>query len=135
MDNQNTASIENYAGLLLQISNLLNSSFEEVKNKFKDYPHSEIYYFEKDKKDKSIEIRFDEKEIMIICTFNPHEICDCIFLYPDRKETNDELIIYLGKVYKYDFLHTVWITPSYYIKIKKVVQSINDVCFMIIARS
>lgn len=135
MKNKNIIDIENYTGLFLHVSNLLNNSFPEIKSKFADYPHSEICYFEKVLKDKSIEIRFDEKEITITCTFNSNEICDCIFLYPDKKETNHELIAYFGQVYDYDFINTMWNTSNYRIKIKKVTQSINDVCFMITAKN
>lgn len=133
MDNKNSIGIENNAGFFLQVCNLLNNSFLEIKNDYADYPHSEISYFEKVLKNKSIEIRFDEIEITITCSFNPDELCDCIFLYPDKSETSNELIAYLRKRYEYDYIHAKWIAPDYSIKLQKVVLSIDDLCFMITA--
>jgi len=135
MDNNNTVGTCDYADILLQTENLINCSFQEIKSKYTGYPHSETNHFEKDKKDCVIEIRFDAQEITMTCTFNAEQICDSIFLFPDRVESNHELISYLEEAYNYNFIDTMWFKSNHYIKIKKITPSLNDVCFMVNAKS
>lgn len=135
MDNKNAIGTCNYADILQQTENLLNCSYQEIKSKYAGYPHCETTYFEKDMKDKSIEIRFDEQEISMTCTFNPEQICDSIFLFPDKVENNYDLITYLEEAYNYNFIDTMWFKSNHYIKIKKITPSLNDICFMVNARN
>jgi len=133
MDNKNIAT-NSYTDIFLQAGNLLNSSFQEIKTKYADYPHCEMNYFEKGMMDKSIEIRFDEQEFTIICTFNSDEISDYIILFPDKEETIHGFIGYLAKAYDYDFIKTRWITPDYFIKIRELTQAVCDIGFVFISK-
>ena len=133
MDNKNIVA-NSYADLFLQAGNLLNSSFQEIKTKYADYPHCEINYFENGENDKSIEIRFDKEEVTTTCTFNVDEISDFIILFPDKEETIHGFISYLAKAYDYDFIKTRWITPDYFIKVKEMSQAVCDIGFVFISK-
>lgn len=134
MDHKNIVGNNDYANLLIHVSNMLNYSYQEIKSKYAEYPHSEINYFEDGENDKSIEIRFDKEGVTITCTFNADEISDFIILFPDKEQTIHEFISYLAKTYDYDFIKTRWITPDYFIKVKELSQAVYDVGFVFISK-
>lgn len=129
MDN-NTVGIHDYANLLQQINSLLNITLSEIKNKYVDYPHCLIDYFEKDVTEKSIEIRFDKEEYTITCVFNTEGKCNTVYLFPDENETIEKFISYFKENYEYDFIKNRWETSFFYIKIKELAQSSNDIFCM-----
>ena len=134
MDNKNAVGTCNYADILQQTENLLNCSYQEIKSKYEGHPHCEISYFEEGLKDKSIEVRFDDQELTMTCIFNSDSVCKSIFLFPDKEEVNHKFIAHLTEVYEYDFINMIWIDSGFYIKIKRVTWSVNDVCFMVSAK-
>lgn len=127
MDNNQTVGTANYANLHEQISTLLNLSLGEIKKKYADYPHCLVNYFEKGIEEISFEIRFDEEEVTIICTFDAEENCNVINLFPDKNEIMERFITYLKGTCDYDFLKNRWITSNHYVK----VQQLSDgFCFL-----
>ncbi|NDV80228.1 hypothetical protein [Dysgonomonas sp. 511] len=129
MDN-NTVGINGYANLLQQINSLLNITLPEIKNKYRDYPHCLIDYFEKDVTEKSIEIRFDKEEYTITCVFNKEGKCNIVYLFPDENETIEKCITYFKETYDYNFIKNRWKASDFYIKIKELTPSSNDICCM-----
>jgi hypothetical protein len=129
MDN-NTVGINNYADLFQQINSLLNITLPEIKNKYGDYPHCLMDYFEKDVTERSIEIRFDQEEFTITCVFNTEGKCNCVYLFPDKNETIEKFISYFKDTYDYNFIKNRWETLDFYIKIKELTPSSNDICCM-----
>lgn len=123
-----------YSKVIETVSTILGLSFSEIKSKFANYPHCVINYFEKEILDKSIEIRFDEVQVTITCTFDSDEFSDYIILFPDKEETIHGFIGYLSKTYDYDYIKTRWITPDYFIKIKELTQAVCDVGFVFISK-
>jgi len=134
MGNKNTVSSENCDSILLHTSQLINCSFEEIKNKYADYPHCVMNYFEKNLTDKSIEIRFDKEEVTITCTFNSDEISDYIILFPDKEEIIHGFIGHLSKTYDYDYIKLWWIAPDYFIMTKELTHAVCDVGFVFISK-
>lgn len=135
MDNKNIDCTKKYADILQRINALYNLTLPDIKNRYADYPHCVMDYFENGEEDKSIEIRFDQEKLTITYTFDSDEVCDCIMLFADEEGTIHELIPYLGKLYDYDFILTRWIAPGCYISIKRLTQSICDICFMFRSKS
>lgn len=129
MDNNNVG-INDYANLLQQINSLLNITLPEIKNKYRDYPHCLIDYFEKDVTEKSIEIRFDKEEYTMTCVFNIEGKCNIIYLFPDENETIEKFISYFKQTYDYNFIKNRWKASDIYIKIKELTPSSNDICCM-----
>lgn len=131
MNNNNIAvGIENYPDLLQQTCALLGLSLPEIKKKYADYPHCLIEHFEQGSEDKSMEIRFDKEERTITCLFNKDDKCDFVYLFPDKNEFIEEFILFLKDTCYYDFIKNYWKASNYYIKVKEIDPSSDDVCLM-----
>ena len=130
MENNKTAGLENYAGILRQVGVLLNLSLSEIKDKYADYPHCLTDYIEKGITEKSIEIRFDKDEMTMTCLFNTEEKCNCIFLFADNNRTIEEFIRYLMGAFDYCYLRSRWKATGYYIKVKEVCKFYDDFCLV-----
>lgn len=120
-----------YAGFWEEPALLLSLSFSEVKRKYADFPICLMDYYEKNIREKSIEIRFDEKELTVTCTFNTKEICDRIYLFPDKNEFAKSFITDLTEAYDYDFIKCRWIAANYFIEIKEVSERRREICFLL----
>lgn len=117
-------------GLLSHIPVLLNLTLQQIKTLYAGRPHCVMDYFEAGTEEKSIEIRFDEEELTITCTFYPDGICKCIFLFPDKEEAMRQLIAFFTRTYEYDFIKTRWSTGSYYIAVKEYDEPVTSLCCM-----
>ena len=102
MENYNAERAKYFACLLCRHSVLLNFSVAELKEYFTEYLVIVTERIEKGITEKSVQIRFDEDELTITCTFNDWEKCDCIRLLPDKNDTVAEFWDYLKWIYGYD---------------------------------
>ena len=125
----NTLGINNYANLIQQISNLLNLTFTNIKNKYITYPQCLIEYFEKDITEKSMEIRLDREEVTVTTVFNTEGRCNSVYLFPDKSKIVEELISYLNETYDYNFITNKWIAADFNIRIRELSLFSNEVCF------
>lgn len=126
MNSHKTLISDHYPHLIEQISNLLNLSLSDIKNRYTEYPFCLIDYFEKDMTEKSIELRFDKEEVTITCTFNPEGKCNRVVLFSDKNETIEKLTHYLKDKYEYDFVENRWNVLGYYVSIKETSYSPYD---------
>ena len=130
MDNNKIILTINFSNLLQQISALFNLSLPEIKKRYADYPHCLMNYFEADIEEKLIEIRFDQEEFTITCKVNDDDKCQFIYLVPDKTEFIEELMLFFKDSYEYDYLRNRWVALGFYIVVKAIGQSPNEVCWM-----
>lgn len=78
-----------------------------------------------------MEIRFDEKDLTVTCTFNTHGVCDLIYLFPDKNELAKSLIADLTETDTYDFLACRWRAADFFIEVKKVDEQRSEICFLL----
>jgi len=102
MENYNAERVKHFACLLGKHSVLLNFSVAELKECFTEYLVIVTEHIEKGISEKSVQIRFNEDELTITCTFNDWGKCDCVCLLPDKRETAAEFWNYLKWIYGYD---------------------------------
>lgn len=131
MNNNTIACSGYYSGLCNELALLLQLSFSEIKRKYANFPICLMDYFEKDIKEKSIEIRFDEEELTVTCTFDEKEACDLIYLFLDKDEPVKDLVSDLKEAYEYDFIKSRWVASGYFIKVSEVSRCLNDICFLV----
>lgn len=108
MNNNTTARNGYYSGLCNELAILLKLSFSEIKRKYANFPICLMNYHEKGVEEKYIEIRFDEEELTVTCTFDEEGTCDCIYLFPDKDEPLKNFVNDLKEAYEYDFIKSRW---------------------------
>lgn len=104
MDRYKSVLNGRYAGLWKELALLLSLSSSEIKHKYADFPICLMDYYEKNIVEKSLEIRFDEKELTVTCIFIPPGVCDLIYLFPDKNELAKSFIAELTETCTYDFI-------------------------------
>lgn len=131
MDNNKTTGVKDYAVILQRMSALLNLSFSEINKKHVNYPYCLINFFEEGRMDKTIEIRFDKEEITVTCGFDAKEKCKSVYLFPDENEIIEGFISYLKETFDYDYIKNRWKISGYYVALKEISKSPNDLCLVI----
>ncbi|MFT3740397.1 MAG: hypothetical protein QM786_16745 [Breznakibacter sp.] len=115
--------------LISHASSALRLSDRQIKEKFFPYPICVSDYYEKNERERFIEIRFDDKETFITCTFDIHHRCNSAFILPDRPDdTLTAYVDYLNSVHEYDYIGYRWILSNGYLYCK---QSKDGIGFMI----
>lgn len=131
MDNNRTVGIPYYTDTFQQISDLLNLPLSEIENK---YTMNRLFrqtdYSEKEFSENLIEIRFEKQEMTIICAFNFEEKCNSIYLFPDRMDAIESMMHFFKESFDYDYIKNRWAASGYFIEIKKVCKSPDDLCFV-----
>lgn len=120
----------NYEILIGYARSMLGYSFEELKRNYISYPISITVYVDKKTNtfEKIIEVRFDNQEATISCSFNEADKCDTTYLFFDSLSSENSLIRYLSKSFGFDYRENHWLLDNCYLKIK---QSKDFFCFYI----
>lgn len=111
-----------YELLIEEASNTLGLSYQELKEKYKDYPHCLMEYLEKEVHEYVIEVHLEKEEATISISFNKEHICDASFMFFDSVTDEDSFIEYLNGYTNYDFKHSCWIMANYYLRVKPPTQ-------------
>lgn len=120
----------NYKILIGYARSMLGYSFEELKRNYINYPISITVYVDKKTNtfEKIIEVRFDNQETTISCSFNEADKCDTTYLFLDSQSSENSFIKYLSKSFGFDYRKNHWLLDNCYLKIK---QSKDFFCFYI----
>ncbi len=100
---QNQENENNYEMLIEESCDALKLSYQELKEKYKDYSHYLIDYIEDGVCDPVIEVRFDEQLATLAFNFDENKHCIASFLFFDKSDDEDSFIRYLNKDTEYDF--------------------------------
>jgi hypothetical protein len=121
MENNKTVCRENHANLLELPKSLLNLSLQEIREKYTNHSICLIEYIEKDINEKTIEIRFDKEEVTLSGLFDSKGICIKSYLFPDKNELVENLIVYLAQTYDFDYMENKWTVQQHcHIKAQKL---------------
>lgn len=131
MDNNKLTGRKDYAGILQQMSALLKTSFSEISNRYASYPHYAIDYPKKRGVKTTIEIRLEEEEITIYCTFNIQKKCSRVYLFPDNIEIIEGFIACFKESFDYDYLKNRWAISGNYVRFQGISKSLHDQCLVI----
>lgn len=107
-----------YELLTEEACSVLGLPYEELKDKYKDYPICLMEYIEGSIYERVIEVRFDKEEATISISFNKNNICDASFMFFDNLKDEDSFIEYLNVDREYDFERSSWIMPDCNLKVK-----------------
>ena len=130
MINKKTIDLRTLGRYTERLSAFLNLSMREIRKKYKNKPVCLMRYIEDNVDEKLIEIRFDEEQITISCTFDMKGKCDSAHLFLDRNEMVEEFITYLKACYDYDYIKNRWILPRHYVKLKETNRLENYICLV-----
>lgn len=130
MDNNQMTGIKHYYFLLQQITSLLNLSLPEIRKKYVNYPYCLIDYFDKDKVEKSIEIRFDDENLTMTCLFSSEDKCQLVYLFPDKMEHINGFILFSETTLKYDYFKNRWTTSGCYIQARAITHLSSEFCLV-----
>lgn len=124
MNNQNNK----FEILIGYARSMLGYSFEELKRKYINHPISITVHVDKkiNAFEKVIEVRFDNQEATISCSFDEFDKCNIGYLFFDTQTDENEFIEYLRKIYEFDFRKNYWEINNCYLKIKS---TIDFFCF------
>lgn len=108
----------NFEMLIEEACDALGLSYQELKDKYKDYPICLMEYIEKEIKEQVIEVRFDNEKATFSLSFDKENICNGTYLFFDNLTDEDSFIEYLNVDTEYDFKRSSWIMPHCYLKLK-----------------
>lgn len=112
-----------YELLIGEACGALGLSYQELKDKYKVYPHCLMDYIENEVYDPVIEVRFDEQLATLSFNFDENKSCTASFLFFDKPDDEDSFIEYMNKDKEYDFKKSRWMIENYYIGAKPSVYS------------
>lgn len=118
-----------YELLIEEASNTLGLSYQQLKDKYKDYPVCLMEYIEGNIYERVIEVRFDNLEATISISFDKEDICDASFVFYDNLNDEDSFIEHLNDNSDYDFKRSCWIMRDYYLKVKPPTKYETAFCF------
>jgi hypothetical protein len=119
MIHKNTSNEKMLAILISHASSALRLSDRQIKEKFFPYPICISDYYEKNERERFVEIRFDDEETSLACLFDLNNRCNSAFIFPDDPDTVSAYVNYLNSVYEYDYIGHRWILPNGYLSSKR----------------
>lgn len=102
-------------GLIGRANALLSLNEKQIWEKFSRYPICFMDFYEKDERQKSVEIRFDTEKTSITCLFDRNGICDYAFVTPDYIDPIGYYVDFFNSIYKYDPIRCRWIMAHGYL--------------------
>lgn len=114
MQNQNNK----YKPLIEEVCSMLGLTYQELKDKYRDYPICLMEYIEGNANERVIEVRFDSQEATVSISFDKEDICNASFLFFDNEADEDSFIACLIEDNDYDFKRSCWIADNCYLKAK-----------------
>lgn len=115
---QNHDNDNKYELLIEEACQALGLSYQELRNKYSDYPHCLMEYLEKEVHEHVIEVRLENDEATLSISFNKEHICDASFMFFDNLKDEDSFIEYLNGYTNYDFKHSCWMLANCYLRVK-----------------
>lgn len=112
-------TVENLNKLIEHACGVKHIIYNDIKNKFADFPICLMEYIEKDVHEKVVEIRFGDYKATLSTTFDEKDMCDFAILFPDRIENIDQVLLFLSEKYDYDFLKGSWMLPNCYMSVRE----------------
>lgn len=122
---QNQESENNFEMLIEESCDALKLAYQELKDKYKDYPHCLMDYIKKGVCELVIEVRFDEQLATLSFGFDENKNCNASFLFFDNANDEDSFIEYLNEDTGYDFKRSCWIMPDCYLKVKPSIHRLS----------
>lgn len=114
---QNQESENNFEMLIEESCGALKLTYQQLKEKYKDYLHCLMEYIEKGVSTPVIEVRFKEQLATLSFGFNESKHCTAAFLFFYNVNDEDSFIEYLNEDTGYDFKRSSWIMPDSYLKV------------------
>lgn len=108
----------NFEMLIEESCAALGLSYQELKDKYKDYPICLMEYIEKEIYERVIDVRIDTEKATFSLSFDKENICNGTYLFFDNLTDEDSFIEYLNVDTEYDFKRSSWIMPDCYLKLK-----------------
>lgn len=124
------ALLTQYYKLVGQADSMLKLSLSKIRDGYIDHPICLIEYVENGIHEKSIEIRFDESEATLTCSFDNNGSCDLIFLYPDNELVLEKIVDYLSENYDYNFMRSRFLLPNGFVKVQEVKNTAYNLCLV-----
>lgn len=125
---ENILNFKVFSSLISHACSALRLSDTQVREKYSGYPLCISDFYEKNERQKTIEIRFDDEQTSITCMFDVSNRCDFAFIHPDHLNALTDYINFFNAVFEYDCTRRRWIMTNGYLYQK---QSIDGICFMI----
>lgn len=114
MQNQNAK----FKILVEEACDLLELSYQVLKDKYMDHPICLMEYIEKTIHEFIIEVRFDDHLATISLSFDKENNCDGAFLFFDNADDEDSFLEHLHENADYDFKFCRWTMINCFLKIK-----------------
>jgi hypothetical protein len=125
---ENILNLKVFPNLIASASSLLNLSDRQIWERFNHYPICFIDFYEKEERQKSVEIRFDREQTSITCLFDESNRCDFAFIIPDHLNPLADFVNFFNAIYDFDAVRCRWILANGFLSQKR---SKEGVCFMI----
>jgi hypothetical protein len=125
---ENILNLRAFPNLVSHASSLLRLSDRQIWERFNNYPICFIDFFEKEERQKSVEIRFDNEQTSITCLFDSDGRCDFAFIIPDNLGSLVEYVNFFNAIYEYDSIGCRWVLSNGYLSQKR---SKEGICFMV----
>lgn len=107
-----------YRLLAREACGALDLSYEELKDKYKNYPVCLMEYMDGSIFERVIEVAFDSQEATTSLHFDKNNICNGSFISFHNPKDEDSFINYLNECRQYDFKRDRWIMMGCYLKAK-----------------
>lgn len=127
---ENQSVITRFSSLIEHSVNSLHHSSDSIRKMFPENATCLLEYIEKDMRENILEIRFDNEEITLCCSFDGQDNCNMTLLLLDNFNEIEHCIDYLNDIYKYDYLRRCWQLPNNRLCIKRMM---DDIYFTILA--
>jgi len=115
----NILKMKELSDFITQANSLLSLSERQIWERFREYPICFMDLWEKDERQKSVEIRFDNEQISITCLFNTEGRCDYAFITPDHSSPTADYVNFFNAIYEYDSFRCRWVMANGYLSQKK----------------
>ncbi|MDR2955644.1 MAG: hypothetical protein LBV43_11235 [Prevotella sp.] len=123
-----TVQNEKFKQLLDKAVSGLNVSFNELKDRYKDYPLCLMQYIENGKTELAFDVHFDDESASIFYSFDIENNCDHSSISFVNGDDIDLFIEYLAGVGDYDFIKNYWGIGKCCLKVKELREEIRFCC-------
>ncbi len=108
-----------FSTLITHSTLALNISFQTVKDKYRDYSLCLKECLSTDACKKTIEIRFDKEQALLVCTFDSNNICERVEIHADNGVIMKQFVDYLVRNYYYNHLGGRWEVAGSFLRIRE----------------
>lgn len=133
MKNNKTRKKPVCSTIFQEILALLKLSLSEIEKNYTDRPRRLLNYYKDDMTEKSFEIRFEQEQVTLSCTFDKKDICKDVYLFADNYTLIEKFVCFLEESYDFNFEKKKWILQDCDIEVKGIGRSLSDFCFVFTA--